>query len=237
MDNTLRLASIASLLDGRHFFIPAYQRGYRWKPQQVEDLLGDLYEFAVRPNKPAGSFYCLQPLVVRQITDHEKLAHIYSRNGMSIPQEPVWEVADGQQRLTTLLILMKCLGLGEQELVLSALRNRGYEFWDEEEASYLRYGHPKGQFQWMRKTLGNGAVFIVVHDVAGWLSILSETTQEAFISNFAEAAKRPNNNPKWDEEGRWRRLCDSFEVKSSEDVEKVIKEVGDLEGIAESISL
>lgn len=27
------------------FFIPAYQRGYRWTPQEVGDLLDDINEF------------------------------------------------------------------------------------------------------------------------------------------------------------------------------------------------
>jgi len=30
------------------FFIPAYQRGYRWTPQEVTDLLMDIDEFIPR---------------------------------------------------------------------------------------------------------------------------------------------------------------------------------------------
>ena len=32
-------------LFGMNFFIPDYQRGYRWDKKQVEDLLCDLEEF------------------------------------------------------------------------------------------------------------------------------------------------------------------------------------------------
>ena len=32
------------------FWIPAYQRGYRWKPMQVTQLLEDVREFAKREN-------------------------------------------------------------------------------------------------------------------------------------------------------------------------------------------
>lgn len=42
--NTLELKSIIDL-QGMSFYIPAYQRGYRWTVQQVEDLLGDISEF------------------------------------------------------------------------------------------------------------------------------------------------------------------------------------------------
>ena len=40
----LELISIFDLLD-KDFFIPSYQRGYRWKTRQVLDLLEDILEF------------------------------------------------------------------------------------------------------------------------------------------------------------------------------------------------
>ena len=43
-DNTLTLKTIGSLLQ-EQFYIPAYQRGYRWKEQQVTDLLDDIKEY------------------------------------------------------------------------------------------------------------------------------------------------------------------------------------------------
>ena len=97
-----RLKPVADFLDGEHhFFIPSYQRGYRWDEKQVEDLLKDISEFA--ENSKNGDFYCLQPIVVKQWIDKEsKLI-----NG--------WEVIDGQQRLTTLYLLCKYLQKGERE--------------------------------------------------------------------------------------------------------------------------
>jgi hypothetical protein len=70
------------------FFIPSYQRGYRWEKDQVDALLDDLEEFAAE-NGPQG-FYCLQPLVV-------------------VKREDEWEVVDGQQRLTTLFLILRQL--------------------------------------------------------------------------------------------------------------------------------
>lgn len=89
-----RLKAVAELLDGKHHFvIPSYQRGYRWDGKQVKDLLGDIWDFARNAQK--GDFYCLQPIVVRP--DHEG------------EDNTRWLVIDGQQRLTTMLILLNYL--------------------------------------------------------------------------------------------------------------------------------
>lgn len=77
-----------------HFVIPSYQRGYRWEEKQVVDLLEDICEFAKQDKEDS---YYLQPLVVKPCkwTDADGV------------QIDAWEVLDGQQRLTTLrLILM-----------------------------------------------------------------------------------------------------------------------------------
>lgn len=71
------------------FWIPAYQRGYRWKPEQVQQLLEDILEFAYRKHPQNDDFYCLQPLVLKR-----------DDNGR-------YEVVDGQQRLTTLLLILR----------------------------------------------------------------------------------------------------------------------------------
>jgi hypothetical protein len=88
MSNTIRLMPVSDLL-GKPFFVPAYQRGYRWTRQQVNDLLEDIYSFAVKKNKTEKEFYCLQPIVVQFRADREQ-----------------YEVVDGQQRLTTIRILL-----------------------------------------------------------------------------------------------------------------------------------
>ena len=63
-----------------NFFIPSYQRGYRWGVEEVTRLLDDIYF-----NGPQS--YCLQPIVVQKTGDK-------------------YELIDGQQRLTTLFILL-----------------------------------------------------------------------------------------------------------------------------------
>lgn len=67
------------------FFIPKYQRGYRWTDSQVKILLNDLWENCSQQIKRD---YCLQPVVVRKRGDEE------------------YELIDGQQRFTTALIIL-----------------------------------------------------------------------------------------------------------------------------------
>ena len=43
-ENNIGLKTIGELF-GTRFFIPSYQRGYRWTQQQVIDLLNDIKEF------------------------------------------------------------------------------------------------------------------------------------------------------------------------------------------------
>lgn len=71
------------------FFIPDYQRGYRWTEKEVGDLLEDIKNFIINNSK--GS-YSMQPIVVKMLNDN-------------------WEVVDGQQRLTTVLILLQALNI------------------------------------------------------------------------------------------------------------------------------
>ena len=71
MDNSIEQYAIGELLDGRYFYIPSYQRGYRWTDKQVDDLLRDLLCFA-NDTKDDYDFYCLQPIIARPITDEKK---------------------------------------------------------------------------------------------------------------------------------------------------------------------
>lgn len=75
------------------FYIPAYQRGYRWTEQEVKDLLNDIYEFTPREIKGTDdkTWYCLQPIVVKSGIDGR------------------YEVIDGQQRLTTVYLVLHYL--------------------------------------------------------------------------------------------------------------------------------
>ncbi len=99
MSEPLELKTVNELL-GEHFFIPHYQRGYRWTQHQVRDLLNDIWGFATKSKDKIkdGEFYCLQPIVVKRKNwvEEENVIDGY-------------EVIDGQQRLTTLYIIIMYL--------------------------------------------------------------------------------------------------------------------------------
>lgn len=136
-NNVIELKSIGELL-GKNFFIPSYQRGYRWTGQQVKDLLDDINEF--RANSKGNGFYCLQPLVVKKsIVDNEKFITDFQNLGKT--EKPLleeareiinchtrWEVIDGQQRLTTLCILLNFLGINNPYTVEYETRENSAEY-------------------------------------------------------------------------------------------------------------
>jgi uncharacterized protein with ParB-like and HNH nuclease domain len=85
-ENSNNMKSISELKEYT-FFVEDYQRGYKWGIQQVQELLDDVLDF----NRGFDSFYCLQPVVVKELSETE------------------YELIDGQQRLTTIFIILKCL--------------------------------------------------------------------------------------------------------------------------------
>ncbi len=64
------------------FFVPAYQRGYRWGTEQIKMLLNDIWE-------NGDLNYCLQPIVVKKLGESR------------------YELIDGQQRLTSIYLILK----------------------------------------------------------------------------------------------------------------------------------
>lgn len=91
----------AYLKETQKFNIPEYQRGYKWNQQQVKQLLDDIYNFS--KTKDESHFYCLQNITLFQSEINE--AHI--------------NVVDGQQRLTTTILLLAYLG--EKKLLSNKL--------------------------------------------------------------------------------------------------------------------
>lgn len=74
------------------FCIPAYQRGYRWERTQVKTLLSDLYQCMEANGQEKD--YCLQPVVVQ-------------KKGVQKKGKLQYDLIDGQQRLTTIYILLR----------------------------------------------------------------------------------------------------------------------------------
>lgn len=105
----MAITSIDKLM-GRTFFVPSYQRGYRWGRQEVEALLNDLWEFYLQTEEKKDEearenlleekknlFYCLQPIVLYK------------------DEQARENLLDGQQRLTTIYLLLSYLDTRRRE--------------------------------------------------------------------------------------------------------------------------
>lgn len=92
----MAITSIDKLM-GRTLFVPGYQRGYRWGRQEVEALLNDLWEFYLQTDGEKNVFYCLQPIVLYK------------------DEQARENLLDGQQRLTTIYLLLSYLDTRRRE--------------------------------------------------------------------------------------------------------------------------
>jgi uncharacterized protein with ParB-like and HNH nuclease domain len=91
-ETPIRLRAIEDLLE-EVFYVPDFQRGYRWTAEQVRTLLDDVWKFRDdSQNATKEVFYCLQPVVVAQ-------------------GDKGWVLIDGQQRLTTIHLILSHLKL------------------------------------------------------------------------------------------------------------------------------
>lgn len=111
-------------LRNEKFFVPNYQRGYRWSRRQVTELLSDVWDFVQSGAKARNEFYCLQPVVVAPVDDGS------------------WEVVDGQQRLTTLYLILHFFNGRFQEAFRKQLYSIEYET-RPASAGYLRELQPE----------------------------------------------------------------------------------------------
>ena len=100
---TVELKPVSDLF-GYDFFVPSYQRGYRWTSVQVRELLEDLYDFAEEKHS-GDSYYCLQPVIVKQ-------------------RDNKWELVDGQQRLTALWLISALYYCSNREDVVNIERKQ-----------------------------------------------------------------------------------------------------------------
>ncbi|MEY8724664.1 DUF262 domain-containing protein [Bacteroides xylanisolvens] len=110
MENILELKTLNELQQYK-FYIPSYQRGYRWKSYEVKDLLNDIADFQPRliNDTDEKTWYCLQPIVIKNISNLE------------------YEVIDGQQRLTTIYLILHYLNQDFVETKRDKLFSLEYE--------------------------------------------------------------------------------------------------------------
>ena len=85
MDNHLIMIPVSRIFSNVHYEVPIYQRNYAWGSDQIEQLIEDI--------KSTDDDYFLGNLIVNQKDNN------------------AYEVIDGQQRLTTLFLLERYLGI------------------------------------------------------------------------------------------------------------------------------
>ena len=105
-----QLRTLPEIFEGSYFYIPDYQRGYAWDEKQIDELLKDI------------DHLLLDNSAVRHYTG----TLVLSQSKKQVNQ---YNIVDGQQRLTTLVIFFKCISLfadkGEKESISTKYLKRG----------------------------------------------------------------------------------------------------------------
>ncbi|SEB20614.1 DUF262 domain-containing protein [Pedobacter hartonius] len=143
-----QLFPVAELAD-KIFRIPNYQRGYKWSGKEVEELLIDITESD--PNE----IYCLQPLVVTATEED-----VQKDQGQHEIINGRFDVIDGQQRLSTIYIILSYINKAIPHFTLCYQTRTGSEH-------FLRTIH--------KKPLG---------DNDDWKQLISQQPEEDNIDNY-----------------------------------------------------
>ena len=98
------IISIRDLLNERNLTIPPYQRPYRWSVSSVNTLFTDILDAMKK-------MYDLHLINYEYRLGTVVLHEDKDKNGAL-----KLNIVDGQQRITTLILLLRCLGLGENEM-------------------------------------------------------------------------------------------------------------------------
>ena len=98
-----KLLSLSEIFNNKIFRIPDFQRGYSWEERQLEDFWEDIQNLSPNKIHYIGLLTVEQPIKKDEIINVEKWKDDLwlLKKGMS-----AYYVIDGQQRLTTLIILL-----------------------------------------------------------------------------------------------------------------------------------
>lgn len=99
--------SFDELLQKRLFEIPTYQRAYSWNTKQRNDLFNDICKLYDSPEYKEGRTHFMATVVYHsQMREESYDTDIYN----------ILNIVDGQQRITTLIILLKAIHKKMNEL-------------------------------------------------------------------------------------------------------------------------
>lgn len=139
---------------GNTFYVPAYQRGYRWGEREVKALLDDIWEFANNGNSE-NDFYCLQPLMLKK-----------RDNG--------YNVIDGQQRLTTLYLLLQFL----------KVENLFTLMYDSRDSLTAILQNKPSDEEYAKESADNYCVFQACKKIANWFKEHTEEDKKRFCKTL-----------------------------------------------------
>ncbi len=173
MGNKKNIKSIQQLIEElieekSNFLIDDYQRGYKWSTTEVTQLLNDIHEFE------GNGFYCLQPVVVKRKMDGKI------------------ELIDGQQRVTTIYIILSCLSLTTKYEIDYATRLKSQLFL--KNISQLEDGLGWGDYLQKGTNKDNDNIdnyhFFQANDtIKKWLADKSDSEKKVFQTKLLDKVK------------------------------------------------
>jgi len=96
------LSRLSQIFNNRLFRVPDYQRGYAWEDEQLKDPTEDLEDLDKIRRRRSQYRHYTGTIVVKQLEAEGKPIH----QKVNLVNYDVFEIVDGQQRFTTLIILL-----------------------------------------------------------------------------------------------------------------------------------
>lgn len=182
--NTLETLSIQEIYEKNKekiFKISSYQRLYKWTQDEIKELLNDFKNFFEDSKNDDNKSYCLQPMIVKELWGENKI-----------------EIVDGQQRLTTIDMILSILQGKEEDKnnIYYGMLNIEY---DRRENTAKKITIYKGN---QEKSLENYNLCKALDTIKEWISknLLDGNSKEKFIENIQKKVEviwyslAPNEN-------------------------------------------
>jgi len=125
------LQTIQQVFSDKLLQVPDYQRGYAWDERQWQDLIEDLEVLQIKQEHYTGTLVLHHDSSMQATIDEE---------GNSLD---IYNVVDGQQRLTTIIILLNCISkmlgsMGGKETLAGGIRKNYIQITDLENQQKAR---------------------------------------------------------------------------------------------------
>ncbi len=162
----ITIVSVKDFIEEVNYCIPSFQRGYRWDTKQVKDLLEDINQISL-DDKESNDQYSLQPIVLKKSNDDD-----YD-----------YDVIDGQQRITTLFIILKAIGKDPKYTISYEARDDSKDFLYKLKSRYE--GNPSNMdFYHMQKAYETAIEYFDKNNKTDWHKKLVNENVGAFFIRY-----------------------------------------------------